>query len=54
VLGQFADEAAGDDDRYLGASDDELVGGATRGRTYASELADRRADAGLVGGVVPG
>ena len=26
VLGQFADEAAGDDDRYRGASDDELVG----------------------------
>ena len=26
VLGQFADEAAGDDDRYRAASDDELVG----------------------------
>ena len=26
VLGQFADEAAGDGDRYRGASDDELVG----------------------------
>jgi len=26
VLGQFAEEAAGDDDRYAGASDDELQG----------------------------
>ena len=26
VLAEFADEAAGDDDRYRGASDDELVG----------------------------
>src|SRR5580693_2905409 len=26
ALGQFAEEAAGDDDRYPGASDDELVG----------------------------
>jgi Domain of unknown function (DUF222) len=26
VLGQFAEEAAGDDDRYPGASDDELAG----------------------------
>ena len=26
VLAQFADEAAGDGDRYAGASDDELVG----------------------------
>src|SRR5260370_31318976 len=26
VLGQFAEEAAGEDDRYLGASDDELAG----------------------------
>jgi len=26
VLGQFAEEAAGDDDRYPGASDDELLG----------------------------
>jgi hypothetical protein len=26
MLGQFAEEAAGDDDRYPGASDDELVG----------------------------
>jgi hypothetical protein len=26
VLGQFAEEAAGDDDRYAGASDDELLG----------------------------
>jgi hypothetical protein len=26
VLAQFAEEAAGDDDRYPGASDDELLG----------------------------
>ena len=26
ALGQFAEEAAGEDDRYPGASDDELVG----------------------------
>ena len=39
VLGQFAEEAAGDDDRYPGASDDELAGAVAawdRVEAYAS------------------
>jgi hypothetical protein len=39
VLGQFAEEAAGEDDRYPGASDDELLGviaGWDRVEAYAS------------------
>jgi hypothetical protein len=39
VLGQFAEEAAGDDDRYPGASDDELAGAVVaweRVEAYAS------------------
>jgi hypothetical protein len=57
VLGQFAEEAAGEDDRYPGASDDELLGAvaawdrveahvAARKHAAVAELARRRPAAG--------
>ena len=57
VLGQFAEDAAGDDDRYPGASDDELLGAicawdrveayiAARKHAAVAELGRRRPAAG--------
>jgi hypothetical protein len=61
VLGQFAEEAAGEDDRYPGASDDELAGvicawdrveayASSRKHAAVAELIRRRP----AGGCVPG